>query len=578
VVTWDGTPVACAAVDAVYASCPQTLLPQGAHTIGVSIADNASNPATGSSAVFVDSLAPTVASGYYPANHGKIANASPTITFTPTDRIYAGYTAAEASGANVGATTVLVDGAPASCTNDSVIVSCPTSGLAEGLHTWTYNLADNAGNLYTRTRDFTVDLSGPSVTSVVPSGNINTTDADVAVYYTDSGSGVNPASVAVTMDGNPIACAAATAAYASCPQSGLLEGAHTIGVTLADTLGNTATGSGAFFVDSLAPSGSSITPRSNQPSATQQIKAQLRDNTLAGYVSPAGQSGVNLATLVVTLDRDPLVPGSGVVTGCTTVPSATPLRFDMTCPSMTLADGPHFIEVSLDDMAGNHGYNVRAFYVDTIAPVVSNLAPSGTTTGSTTITADFADSGTGVNGASAAVYLDGSTTKLAGCTSTAAGISCPVSGLADGVHTYTAAAWDFARGYPSTGAGNMGSASGSFTVVNWVCTPGKPSLSLSAPGSYWASYADYTARELSVNWSVSNTGANNAVAVAITGSTNTNGVTLSTALPASIGNINAGSSASTTLKYHVPLTTGSWRTTTSATAADDCGTTGYTYP
>lgn len=162
VVTWDGTAVACAAVDAAYASCPQTLLPQGAHTIGVSIADNAGNPATGSSSVFVDSLQPTVASGYYPGNNAVIATASPTITFTPTDRIYAGYTSAASSGPNVGATTVLVDGAAVSCTNDGTVVSCPTSGLADGLHSWTYNLADNAGNLYTRTRSFTVQTCTPA--------------------------------------------------------------------------------------------------------------------------------------------------------------------------------------------------------------------------------------------------------------------------------------------------------------------------------------------------------------------------------------------------------------------------------
>ena len=96
------------------------------------------------------------------------------------------------------------------------------------------------------------------------------------------------------------------------------------------------------------------------------------------------------------------------MTGCTTVPNATPGRYDMTCPAMTLSEGSHWIEVWISDMAGNQGYNTRGFQVDTIAPVVSNLAPSGTTGASTTITADFADSGTGVNGASAAVYLDGS--------------------------------------------------------------------------------------------------------------------------------------------------------------------------
>jgi len=110
------------------------------------------------------------------------------------------------------------------------------------------------------------------------------------------------------------------------------------------------------------------------------------------------------------------------------------------------------------------------------------------------------------------------------------------------------------------------------------CTAARPSLTLSKTSTYWGSYAAYTARLLSVNWTISNTGSNGATNVAITGSTNTNGVTISTLLPASVGNISAGSSAMKTLVYNVPLTTGGWWTSTTASAGDDCGGTGYTYP
>ncbi|MDO8735964.1 MAG: HYR domain-containing protein, partial [Thermoleophilia bacterium] len=119
-VTMDGNPITCTAVTVQYASCPQTMVPQGARTIGVTLADTVGNSSTGSGAFFVDTLQPTIASGYYPGNNAIITNASPTITLTPTDRIYAGYTIAEASGPNVGATTVLVDGSPVSCTNNGV--------------------------------------------------------------------------------------------------------------------------------------------------------------------------------------------------------------------------------------------------------------------------------------------------------------------------------------------------------------------------------------------------------------------------------------------------------------------------
>ncbi|MHB9111699.1 MAG: fibronectin type III domain-containing protein [Thermoleophilia bacterium] len=118
----------------------------------------------------------------------------------------------------------------------------------------------------------------------------------------------------------------------------------------------------------------------------------------------------------------------------------------------------------------------------------------------------------------------------------------------------------------------------SLTTLAPPCSPAKPSLSLSAPAPFWASYADYTARLLSINWTISNTGSNGATNVAITGSTNTNGVTIATSLPAIVGSIGAGSSAVVTLKYNVPVSTGSWHTAMTASAGDDCGGTGYTYP
>jgi hypothetical protein len=117
----------------------------------------------------------------------------------------------------------------------------------------------------------------------------------------------------------------------------------------------------------------------------------------------------------------------------------------------------------------------------------------------------------------------------------------------------------------------------SFTTAAPPCTPGKPGLSVSLGSVFWASYADYTARELSVNYTINNTGATDAYAVQITGATSSWGVTLSTAVPVSLGNIAAAGSAGTTLKHHVPPGVTKFRTTISAAASDACGT-GYTYP
>jgi len=109
---------------------------------------------------------------------------------------------------------------------------------------------------------------------------------------------------------------------------------------------------------------------------------------------------------------------------------------------------------------------------------------------------------------------------------------------------------------------------------------GKPSLSLSHLSPEWSSYADYVARELSVTWTVTDTGDIAANGVRITGSVDSNGVVLSTALPAGVISAaipNSGSSSPVTLKYNIPEEVGSWHASLTASAMDSAGT-AYTYP
>lgn len=115
-----------------------------------------------------------------------------------------------------------------------------------------------------------------------------------------------------------------------------------------------------------------------------------------------------------------------------------------------------------------------------------------------------------------------------------------------------------------------------WTVQNdWQA--GKPVLSIGSAAPYWASYQSYLARELSVEWTLTNSGANDAQLVKITGSSNTHGVTLATTLPLELGNLNHGSGMNLTLKYSVPAGVSMWHSSMTATASDLVGTS-YTYP
>jgi predicted CXXCH cytochrome family protein len=92
----------------------------------------------------------------------------------------------------------------------------------------------------------------------------------------------------------------------------------------------------------------------------------------------------------------------------------------------------------------------------------------------------------------------------------------------------------------------------------------KPNMGLSRTGVYWASMADYTNGLLSVDLDISNTGSGGAAVVRITGTTNTNGVTDGSTMPVQMGDIAAGRSASTTIKYVVPTGVGSFVSTVHA--------------
>lgn len=105
----------------------------------------------------------------------------------------------------------------------------------------------------------------------------------------------------------------------------------------------------------------------------------------------------------------------------------------------------------------------------------------------------------------------------------------------------------------------------------------KPSLSLSRGSVFWASYADYTARHLSISYAIRNAGAIAANNVLITGSQATQGVSLTTPMSLYVGDLTPGSTTSQTLVYFIPVGVTSFTAKTTASATDACGST-YTYP
>jgi parallel beta-helix repeat protein len=112
---------------------------------------------------------------------------------------------------------------------------------------------------------------------------------------------------------------------------------------------------------------------------------------------------------------------------------------------------------------------------------------------------------------------------------------------------------------------------------DWSCSV-KPPLALATTSIYWASMQDYNDGILSIDYQVSNDTGPKAYNVQITGAVNTNGVTLVTTVPVSLGDIGACcGGASLTLQYHIPTGVQSFMNTVQATAYDACGNP-YIYP
>lgn len=184
--------------------------------------------------------------------------------------------------------------------------------------------------------------------------------------------------------------------------------------------------------DTTPPAISSVLPAGTVSSGSATIKV---------YYSDSGGS-INTASLAVYLDGI-------LLNGCSANQSVA------SCAVYGLTLGAHTINGSVADNHGNvAGFSGSFSFVDSVAPVVSNILPTGThATDSATIIAYFSDgTGSGIDSSTAAVYLDG--VRLGSCSPTSANIICNVSGLADGMHAIIVSVADL--------SGNTGSGSGSF--------------------------------------------------------------------------------------------------------------------
>ncbi|GLY62154.1 hypothetical protein Pcaca05_30110 [Pectobacterium carotovorum subsp. carotovorum] len=121
------------------------------------------------------------------------------------------------------------------------------NSLADGSHTITVTAVDAAGNVGSAPISFTSDLTPPAITLNTPfdDGYLNIVEAGTLAGRTLSGNAGDAVSVNVTLGGQPLVVQLSggiwTATLTPTQLSQLADGTHTISITAADSLGNSAT-------------------------------------------------------------------------------------------------------------------------------------------------------------------------------------------------------------------------------------------------------------------------------------------------------------------------------------------------
>ncbi|MBE0428740.1 MAG: hypothetical protein IBX61_02580 [Thermoleophilia bacterium] len=200
-----------------------------------------------------------------------------------------------------------------------------------------------------------------------------------------------------------------------------------------------------------------------------------------------------------------------------------------------------------------------AYIADTVPPEVTETSPAdGSHAGCSrpTISAVFSDNRAGIDPGGITLELDGEDVT-GGAVISEAGISYqPPGPVSDGPHSVTLTVSD---------------KSGNTTNVDWEFSTEKPELSLSLLNSFWASYGDFSARELSVSFQLLNRSASDAIEFEVIAVQASTGVTLWTETPLIVGSIPAGSSREEVLVYKLASGISSFKTTLFAGYEDACG-------
>ncbi|WP_105036382.1 beta strand repeat-containing protein, partial [Cryobacterium aureum] len=313
--------------------------------------------------------------------------------------------------------------------------SVTAAALVEGAHTITVSIKDVAGNTGTATQSLALDTTAPSL---VITGGSSLTTADGTP--TISGTTDAPVGTAVTVavGGQTMTTNVVTGGTWSVTAAALIEGAHTIIVSVTDLAGNSGSSTQALTHDAEAPTvvfagGTTLTTRDRTPTisgttnaADGSVVSVLIDGTTVSSTVTAGAwsllavdlgtDGVYAAVVTITVDGvagtgsqaitlDTTPPslvisggssrttadGTPTISGTTDAPVGTAVAVlvagqtlattvvaggTWSVTAAALVEGENAITVSITDVAGNTGTATQTITLDTTSPSLAIVAGS----------------------------------------------------------------------------------------------------------------------------------------------------------------------------------------------------------
>lgn len=276
----DGSDVSpSCSVSAAGFSCDVSGLADASHTVSVSVPDAVGNTGTGSWSFTVDTASIGI-TAQQPAPGSWQTSATPLLA--------ADFQKTSTSDINTAAAIILLDGADissAATVTANGFLYMPATPLAEGIHTVRVSVSDSTGHTGFSEWSFYTDSLAPAISNEMPQGDVNSRQPRVSAAFSDNGSGINPASARIYIDGVDESVSAAADQYGIVftAHDDLAPGAHTAMVTVDDNTGNSQSSTWSFSTPAPPP-----VPLLNQPLATM---ASLITRQGGGWIwSPAGNS------------------------------------------------------------------------------------------------------------------------------------------------------------------------------------------------------------------------------------------------------------------------------------------------